>query len=258
MKQTLVPPQGHTQCNNGEASYNNFTRIIRDHLLKKETIDKDSSPKSYRYMIKNQLEKDGFAILTKIIINGSPQFGGDDRDLTEFIRELKIEDGEEVVEFYINPQQMLQEITLQNDQSSHEKRLIKKFLEQLQRIPEYKMTFGNIAKDMKRFFKKPARITQSIPHTIEDIYEKLDAADVKTTISIEDLPKPNVDVGQGGKNELRSQNRDRKCPNHIHKKSEMDKSNWDENRDKSCEVYVYSNSEIHRLLKKIYNGNSKE
>ena len=87
-------------------------------------------------MIKNQLKKDGFAILTRIIINGSPQIGGDDRDLTEFVRELKIEDGEEVVEFYIKAQQILQDITLQNDQSGQDKRLTKKFLEQLQRIPE--------------------------------------------------------------------------------------------------------------------------
>ena len=78
VKQTLVPPQGHTQRNEGEALYNNFTRIIHDHLLKKETIKKDSSPKVYRCMIKNQLEKDGFAILAKIIVNGSPQLGGDD------------------------------------------------------------------------------------------------------------------------------------------------------------------------------------
>ena len=72
-------------------------------------------------MIKNQLEKDGFAILTKITINGSPQLGGNDRDLTEFVRELKIEDGEEVVEFYIKTQQMLQEIMLQNYQNGQDK-----------------------------------------------------------------------------------------------------------------------------------------
>ena len=33
VKQTLVPTQGHTQHNEAQASYNNFTRIIRDHLL---------------------------------------------------------------------------------------------------------------------------------------------------------------------------------------------------------------------------------
>ena len=57
VKETLVPPQGHTQRNEGQASYNSFTRIICDHLFKKETIEKDTSPKAYICMIKNQLEK---------------------------------------------------------------------------------------------------------------------------------------------------------------------------------------------------------
>ena len=121
------------------------------------------------------------------------------------------------------------------------------------------MALGDIAKDIKRLFKKPTWITQSIPHTIEDIYEELDAADVKTTISVnENLPKPNANAGRAGRDELRSQNRDRKCPNHIHKKNDMDKSNWDENRDNTCEAFEYSNHEINRLLKKIHHGTSKE
>lgn len=33
VKESPVPPQGHTQHNEGEASYNNFTSIIRDHLF---------------------------------------------------------------------------------------------------------------------------------------------------------------------------------------------------------------------------------
>ena len=101
IKEILVPPQGHTQHNEAQASYNNFTRIIRDHLLKTETIKKSMSPKVYKCMIKNQLEKDSFEILTRIIINGSPQLGGDDRDLGEYVRGFIIEDGEELVEFYI-------------------------------------------------------------------------------------------------------------------------------------------------------------
>lgn len=53
---------------------------------------------------------------------------------------------------------------------------------------------------------------QSIPHTIEDIYEELDTADVKTTISInEDIPQPLANAGRDRKDELRSQNIDRKC-----------------------------------------------
>ena len=63
-------------------------------------------------MIKNQLEKDGFKILTRIIINGSPHLGDDDRDLGEYVREPTIEDREKSVEFYLKTQQILQEITL--------------------------------------------------------------------------------------------------------------------------------------------------
>ena len=109
---------------------------------------------------------------------------------------------------------MSQELILQNDQSGQDKRLAKKFLEQLQRIPEYKMALGDILKDMKRFFKKLTWIMKSIPHTIEDIYEELDAADVQTTFSISKiLPNPVVNAGRAGKDELKSQNRD--CRNRI-------------------------------------------
>ena len=102
-----------------------------------------------------------------------------------------------------------------------------------------------------------------IPHTIEDIYEELDAADVQTTISIsEDLPEPVVNAGRAGKDELKSQNinltfdRDRKspCTNPIHKKNE----NWDENRNKVCKARGFCNRKLHKIMKKIHNGNPKE
>ena len=76
--ETLVPPLGHTQRNQGMSSYKNFTRVLRDHLLKKEIISKETSAKAYKYLIKNQLDKDGFDILTRIIIKGSAQLGGGD------------------------------------------------------------------------------------------------------------------------------------------------------------------------------------
>lgn len=65
------------------------------------------------------------------------------------------------------------------------------------------MALGDIIKYMKRFFKKPMWRTQSIPHTIEDIYEEVDA-DVKITISInEGLPQPLVNAGGAEKDELK-------------------------------------------------------
>ena len=73
----LIPPLGHTQRNQAMCAYENYKRVLRDHLLKKDTIDKETSPKAFRTLTKNQLNKDGFDILTKIIIKGSPQLGGD-------------------------------------------------------------------------------------------------------------------------------------------------------------------------------------
>lgn len=58
-------------------------------------------------MIKYQLENNGFAMLTKMIVNGSPQLDGDDQYLIEFIRDLKFEDEEEVVDVYIKRRRKL-------------------------------------------------------------------------------------------------------------------------------------------------------
>lgn len=52
-----MSPQGNTQRNKGEVFYNNYTRIIRDHLLKKETIEKDTRHKVYSCMTKNQVKR---------------------------------------------------------------------------------------------------------------------------------------------------------------------------------------------------------
>ena len=86
----MVPPLGHTQRNQTMCAYENFTRVLRDHLLKKDSIDKETSPKAFRTLTKNQLNKDDFDILTKIVIKGSPQLGGDERDLVNYVKELKL------------------------------------------------------------------------------------------------------------------------------------------------------------------------
>ena len=51
--EVLVPSMEHTQRNQAIYTYENFTRALRDHLLKKETIDKGTSPKEYRCLTKN-------------------------------------------------------------------------------------------------------------------------------------------------------------------------------------------------------------
>ena len=115
--EVLVPPMGHTQRNQAICAYENFTRVLRDHLMKKETIDKGTSPKAYRCLMKNQLTKDGFNLLTKIIIKCSPQLGGDERELVNYVNELQIQDGEEIVEFYHRANKMECEIELQQDET---------------------------------------------------------------------------------------------------------------------------------------------
>ena len=71
-------------------AYENYTILLMNHSLKKDAINKETSPKSIRTLTKNQLNKDGFYILTKIIIKGSPQLGGDQRDLVNYMKELQI------------------------------------------------------------------------------------------------------------------------------------------------------------------------
>ena len=61
---------------------------------KENIINKDVCPEAYRCLIKNQLKNVGFDILTKIIVKGSPQLGGEERDLTKYVDELAIKDGE--------------------------------------------------------------------------------------------------------------------------------------------------------------------
>lgn len=94
-------------------AYENYTRVLRYHLLKKETVGKGTSPKVYRCLTKKQLNKDGFDILTKSITKRSPQLGGDERFLVNYVKELQIHDGEELVEFYHKAKTMEYKIKLQ-------------------------------------------------------------------------------------------------------------------------------------------------
>ena len=51
-QEKLIPPKGHTHINQAMNAYKNFTRVLRDHLLKKDTISKESSQKVYTCLIK--------------------------------------------------------------------------------------------------------------------------------------------------------------------------------------------------------------
>ena len=45
-------------------AYENYTKVLRDDLLKKYTINKETSLRAFRNLTRNQLSKDGFDILT--------------------------------------------------------------------------------------------------------------------------------------------------------------------------------------------------
>ena len=92
----LVPPLGHTQRNQSINDYENYTRVLRDHLLKKYSINKETRPRTFRTLTRNQLNKDEFYILTKIVIKYSPQLDGDERDSINYVKELKIQDGKDL------------------------------------------------------------------------------------------------------------------------------------------------------------------
>ena len=58
------------------------------------------------------LEECGFIIFFKIIKELSPQLGGEFRDLQEYVKTLRINDGEPVLEFYLRAVKMSQEINI--------------------------------------------------------------------------------------------------------------------------------------------------
>ena len=104
------------------------------------------------------------------------------------MKELKIQDGEELVEFYHRAKTMEYEIELQQDQTGQLKRLTRMFLQQLQVIPEYKQELGDISKGIKRFFQKSTWLYDYMPYSIGEMLDEFEDADVCTTISL-DSPK---------------------------------------------------------------------
>ena len=86
-------------------AYENYTIVLGDHLLKKDTIDNETRPKVFKTLTKNQLNKDEFDILTKIILKGSPQLGRDERDLASYVNEFIIQDGQDRANFCIELKQ---------------------------------------------------------------------------------------------------------------------------------------------------------
>ena len=80
-------------------------------------INKEKCLKSYTYLINNQLDKDGFDILDRIIFKGIPQLNREERDLADYVNTLKIQDNKELVELYHHAKAMKYKIGLQKDQT---------------------------------------------------------------------------------------------------------------------------------------------
>ena len=260
----LVPPLGHTQRNQGMMAYRNFTRVLRDHLLKKDTINKEVCPMAYKCLTKNKLEKDGFDILTRIILKGSPQLGGEERDLTIYVEGLAAQDGEELVEFYHRTKTMEYEISLQKDQTGQHQRLTRRFLQQLQKVPDYKLELGDISKGIRRFFQKPTWINDSIPFSIDDILDELENAEVKTTITIVDkLSDPIVNAGRVRREDVsKQQNRRPFLPKEEYLKQQRERRGQGNGmqrfcKDVTCAACGYTTKELYRLLR-LHTGDPKQ
>ena len=117
IKDIVTPLIGHTQYAMGQAAYEHFTRIIRDHITKKETIDNEKSPNAFKILLRQQTNEDGFAILTKIVQAGSPHLGGKTRDAIQYVATLKIINGEKLVKYYTRAKEMEIEIAVQKDET---------------------------------------------------------------------------------------------------------------------------------------------
>ena len=98
-EQQLIPPTGQPYFTEISQAYMQFSRVVREFLLLGMTIKKNNSPKAYRTLLTNKLQRDGFHLLWIITYKNSPQLGGIARDLQEYVGSLNIIDGEEVTEF---------------------------------------------------------------------------------------------------------------------------------------------------------------
>ena len=94
IKDTITPPICHTQYTMGQAAYEHFNRIIMGCITKKETIDNEKNPNSFKILLRQQMNEDGFKILMRIFQTGSPHLGGEARDLINHVATLKIIEGE--------------------------------------------------------------------------------------------------------------------------------------------------------------------
>ena len=70
------------------------------------------------------LEECGFKALFAIINQLSPHLGGEFRDIQEYVKAMKINDGEPVLEYYLRVLKMPQETNIQSDKTGQSNRII--------------------------------------------------------------------------------------------------------------------------------------
>ena len=92
-----------------------MTKILLHHFKSKDTIKMQNAPTAFLALRENVLSSCGFKTLFDVIIKLSPQLGGNARDLEEYVKSLKISDGEPVLDYYSRALTMYNEIELQQD-----------------------------------------------------------------------------------------------------------------------------------------------
>ena len=96
-------------------AYSQLSRILRDHLLKRSIISFVLEPISFNILTRFKFKDDGFNILQNIVFTGSPQLGGEERDMYTYVNSLTIILDEYLMNFYYRSKTMEQEIKLQQD-----------------------------------------------------------------------------------------------------------------------------------------------
>ena len=168
---------------------------------------------------------------------------------------FKIEDGEELVEFYHRVITIEYEIEFKQDNTFQLKRLTRISLQQLQVIPEYKQELGYISKGIKRFFQKSTWLYDDIPYGIDEILNELEDADVCTNITLNSPKEPTVNNGRDGREDIHRQQTKRRPfipkEEYIKQQRERQEKNGghkDHQKDCTCPVCGYTTRELHKLF----------
>ena len=135
IKALLIPPTAHSDFHLCNHAYSQLSRILRDHLLKRNTISSVLAPSPFNTLTEYKIEDDGFKILQKTVFTDSPQLRGEERDLYNYVNSLSIIPDEYLVRFYHRAKTMGQEISLQQDTNGHHNRLAKRFIDLITCVP---------------------------------------------------------------------------------------------------------------------------